>query len=361
MNSSRSHHASSRHAPRQRYLYEALRGRILSGEWRPGDRLPTCREIEREYEISRVIVQRTFVQLKDDGFIMTRGRGGTVVNPDAPFLHRYGIVFPFYEGHYSMTQLYLALQNEAMSLQSPLHRFEFYHYGGAGNIGEIHRLSSDAREHRLAGVIFAGVTENYGQSPLMIESAIPRVAILNGPARHLIDVDYTSFVERAVDYLVAQRCQRIAMVFYRTNFSFWQQDLERLYSAHGLALSRRWIQSLAEINGGWAINQLEPLFDATQPERPDSLIILDDNVVPEVTDAIARLGLRVPDDLLVIGHANFPWETPSHVPIIRMGFDVRRMLLNAVESIDRQRAGDTMAGSITLPAIFKDQMIAQYA
>ena len=44
---------------------------------------------------------------------------------------------------------------------------------------------------------------------------------------------------------------------------------------------------------------------------------MDDNLVPDATAVVASVGLRVPDDLLVIVHTNFPYPTPAAVPACR--------------------------------------------
>ena len=49
-------------------------------------------------------------------------------------------------------------------------------------------------------------------------------------------------------------------------------------------------------------------------DRPDALVITDDNLVPAATAGVLAAGRRVPADLEVVAHANFPHVTPSAVP-----------------------------------------------
>jgi hypothetical protein len=64
----------------------------------------------------------------------------------------------------------------------------------------------------------------------------------------------------------------------------------------------------------------------------------------------------VPDDIDVIGHCNFPWLTPSVLPICRLGFSAQQVLARCVDAIDRQRRGETVADSETISAVFEDEL-----
>jgi ABC-type glycerol-3-phosphate transport system substrate-binding protein/DNA-binding transcriptional regulator YhcF (GntR family) len=54
---------------------------ILSGEYGPGDRLPTEHEFCAQYEISRTPVTRALTELAEEGVILRHRRRGTFVNP----------------------------------------------------------------------------------------------------------------------------------------------------------------------------------------------------------------------------------------------------------------------------------------
>lgn len=62
-----------------------IRGAILAGEYRPGDRLPTEREMARQFGVSRVTVRDALRALEAGGLIQVRvgGQGGPYVSePD---------------------------------------------------------------------------------------------------------------------------------------------------------------------------------------------------------------------------------------------------------------------------------------
>ena len=60
-------------------LAEELRGRILAGEWRPGDRLPSEPELARVRTVSRTSVRAAITLLEEEGYVSRRHGSGTYV------------------------------------------------------------------------------------------------------------------------------------------------------------------------------------------------------------------------------------------------------------------------------------------
>ncbi len=74
-----SHHSK---VPFYYQLYEILRAKIASGEWKPGDRLPAESELVASYRVSRSTVRQAMDMLVSNGQIYRqRGRGSFVAHP----------------------------------------------------------------------------------------------------------------------------------------------------------------------------------------------------------------------------------------------------------------------------------------
>jgi GntR family transcriptional regulator len=68
--------------PLYHQLYEILRGRILHGEWQPGDMIPPEPELIERYEVSRTTVRQVLDLLVNEGLIYRQqGRGTFVAHP----------------------------------------------------------------------------------------------------------------------------------------------------------------------------------------------------------------------------------------------------------------------------------------
>jgi GntR family transcriptional regulator len=74
---------------RGRPLYEqmadALRAEIREGRYRPGDRLPSERELSERFGVSKVTARQAIVQLRAEGLVTSRvGYGVLVAQPGPP-------------------------------------------------------------------------------------------------------------------------------------------------------------------------------------------------------------------------------------------------------------------------------------
>lgn len=64
--------------PSQR-IAAALRERIASGELKPGDRVPSTRQLVRDWGVAMATASRALATLRDEGVVITRTGSGTVV------------------------------------------------------------------------------------------------------------------------------------------------------------------------------------------------------------------------------------------------------------------------------------------
>src|SRR5260370_29349912 len=62
--------------PRYYQLKEIMRERVRSGEWKPGDLIPSERELGEKYGISRMTARQALTDLGNEGlFYREQGRG----------------------------------------------------------------------------------------------------------------------------------------------------------------------------------------------------------------------------------------------------------------------------------------------
>src|ERR1700738_3960497 len=72
-------------SPMYRRLYAWFRSAILTGELRPGQKIPSTRYLASELKVSRITVLYAFQQLSAEGYIEGSAGSGTYVaksNPD---------------------------------------------------------------------------------------------------------------------------------------------------------------------------------------------------------------------------------------------------------------------------------------
>ena len=72
------------HLPIYAQLVEQLKRRIVTGDYPPGSKLPSVRELAAEAAVNPNTVQRAFAELERSGLIYTQRATGKFVTDDAP-------------------------------------------------------------------------------------------------------------------------------------------------------------------------------------------------------------------------------------------------------------------------------------
>jgi GntR family transcriptional regulator len=71
-------------APLYSRLRQAIRDRVTSGEWRPGEQIPTIRQLGEQYGVSRITVVQALDSLAREGILVRwQGKGVFVGQPTA--------------------------------------------------------------------------------------------------------------------------------------------------------------------------------------------------------------------------------------------------------------------------------------
>src|SRR5262245_16701893 len=89
-----------------------LRRQIVSGVYPPGGRLPTREQLQHQYKLSAITVQRALDELCRERFIVAKTKLGTFVTERPPHLTDYAIVFNQSVDNPNFSQFDRALANE---------------------------------------------------------------------------------------------------------------------------------------------------------------------------------------------------------------------------------------------------------
>ncbi|WP_077609538.1 GntR family transcriptional regulator [Clostridium sp. Marseille-P2415] len=74
------------HQPLYRQLMKELKSLIRTGQYKPGDKIPTEPELSEQYEVSRITVRKTIEELCKQGYLVKQQGKGTFV--EAPKIYR---------------------------------------------------------------------------------------------------------------------------------------------------------------------------------------------------------------------------------------------------------------------------------
>jgi DNA-binding transcriptional regulator YhcF (GntR family) len=338
-------------------IIETLRQRIRTGQYRPGERIPPQRELLKEFQVSPVTLQRAIDRLSELGYFESHGRAGTFLVTHPPDRSRCALVFSE-PANEAQNRFYATLERVAQTWSdgSPWH-FEICHAhpGSAAHDDLCERVQAGA----LAGLVFSSLPYPYLGSPLL-HAAIPRVAIGERPNAHDAQQFATSRINLATDGLLERLCGDLASVG-RRRVAVFCAPLSHAHLHSGMAITRHagletrpewWLGlPIAADAAGVPRRIAHLLCSGREEDRPDCVLIRDDNLAPAVVAGIRDSGLSIPEDLTLLAHANFPLDTSLGVPCRRFGYDTRQLLSLAVAEIARLATGAAPC-DLELPVTF---------
>jgi len=341
-------------------VMEQFRGNIVSGNYAPGDRLPTFDHLIKIYGVSRATMQQIVKQLREEGFILSINREGLFVADPPPYLSRFAVVYPNAPGEKGWSRFNTAFLNECNNLfrKNPQISVENYFDVRAHQPGEdFERLIEDIRCHRVAGVILHRHTQSILEHPVVKASGVPVVGIYFLPGDlgeyPVINTDYAMFMDRAFNWFSSKRRKRVACLTIGTYNALLTPERVR---EHGFEIRQHWMCSIGRDHTGHIPNLVRLLFDYPPEERPDALYIDDDNLVEETLGTVHDMGLHVGRDLDIVIHCNWPLPAPSFLPIAHLGTHIHDFLYHAIGMILAQRSGQTPPREVFMPTIFEEEM-----
>lgn len=343
------------------HLVAVLKDRITSGYWPIGSRLPSRDRLQEDFSISRATLQRAMNELIRDGFVTASGKAGTCVSDTPPFVSQYGLALPAQEEQSAFVRI---LHRQAGLMETDDRRIEVYtnvdlHVEG----GQRQRLLEDIAEHRLAGLIAGSLDLAAPESPLAGRSDFPMVVLAPHTTcgEPTVYPDLDSFFRQAVARLAQSGRRNVALVSYPFNEHLHlaqQKDLAPILAAAGMRTRPQW-HLAGQPGASFALRHaVQLLMNQPPKDRPDSIIVSDDNLVPDATAGLLASGVSVPEDVEVVAHCNFPEPTLAAVPVHRIGFDAREILNRCIQVLGRARAEGQRCESIKVQAVTESQALS---
>jgi DNA-binding LacI/PurR family transcriptional regulator len=346
-------------------LVAHLRGQIVRGDLAPGSRLATRRELEQSLAVSRFTLQRVLHRLIRDGFVHAKGPKGTYVVENPPHLSNYHLVFPERDSSKDpWPRFWLALAREAIHIaeESKLIKISnAYHSMGKVDSEDYQSLLRVVRNQKTAGLIFVGTADGIQDTPL-VEGDIPKVQFRmepEAPGPHpvpVITMDVAAFMDKALTYLLDRGRRQIAILSTPEWFIARADAVRSCLAARHVEVPPSWMQAVHRYQPQFANNCAQLLMREEPHRRPDGLIIADDNLVEHAAAGLIAADVKMPRDLEIVAHCNFPWPSPSVVPVKRLGFDADEAIRLCLENLNRQRNGQDVPRQSLVDAVFEDEL-----
>lgn len=349
-------------------IADDLRRQFVTGKLPPGARILRREELLRHYSVSATTVQQAINLLVADGLLEARGRAGTFVSERPRHVTDVALVFPTRrDDPFNWRHFYDVLAASAAMWEGDRQR-RFRPYCCPPMLrttDDLERLLDDMRNLRLGGVIHVTAETNPELLEWQAEYRTPCVVVRTNPV--LPDTDatvvlsYDSFFSRAIEFMAQHGRRRVAILLSpEMYFQMEQEHIDREADRCGVDIRPLWRQFVGNATRVCAQSVTHLLMSAAPADRPDGLIVADDNMVNHAIQGLHDAGVRPGPDLDLIAHSNFPSASLFNgVGITRLGFDSRAILDAAVQLLDAWRETGESDGYIELNAVFEDELWSQ--
>lgn len=341
-------------------IREVIRGKIVEGDFSPGTSIPTWDKLQNRFNVSRSTVRLALRDLKNEGFIRSGGRNGTLVVDNPPHLVRYALVLPHQRGRHreDYSIFWHALEAKVDSIVTQ-------HQDGDGEV-EVFRgveededskegFLTDIESHQYAGLIFAR-DRCLLHHPRVEKSGVPRVFIGSYPDPQGVPAVYPDthlFMKKALNRMASVGCQRVAILTIPSYREYFGNCLD-LIEERELVTRPGWVHTMSPLHPEGARSWVRLLMSLPEGQRPDGLIVTDDNLVAWATAGLFQSGVDCPEDCYAIVEANYPCPPQSMVPVDYLGCDAGAILKAALEGIDGVRNGHSVPEVAHVEPYFRD-------
>ena len=348
--------------PLHQQLLEHYRGLIEQGALTTGERLPTEMALMARHGVSRGTVRQALRGLSDAGLIRRETKNGTVVTLGAPVPVQaatkrpkplgqiIGVVFPETRDAFCLD---IMKGVQAACREAGAHAaFGYSHHSSALEHAEVTRMKragfggvlilphDDAslfRELAAAHYPFVYLDQAHTEVPGDFVG-VDNVAASFGATAHLLGRGYTSVAFVCHNAELAEAPSTV-----RERFAGYRDAL----SAHGLTFDPSWLVTVrgaadyAEFvstgvgRSGLPAEGLPAERLSTDRSRPRAAVCANDATAAKLLDAAAGAGVRVPQDLAVVGFDNIPLAealslTTVAQPSREIGLQAARLLLSRI-------------------------------
>lgn len=198
----------------------------------------------------------------------------------------------------------------------------------------VHRV--DAVVGHIAGYEFSELLTSL---PTVIFDAPPDAS--GSPGRAVIEIDYRPGIRAALDHLVAIGRERIAMIDASGSVSGRRQLYREHLREHGLSWSEA-----SEISG---VDTHDGGIDAAARLRAqypdaDAVLVFNDVMALGALKGFARAGVRVPQDVAVIGIDGLNIGTLVTPELTSVALDKTELAQHAIELVDGMLSGRITGG-----------------
>ncbi len=340
--------------PMYQQILNEIYARIASGEWPTGTQLPTEAELEMELQVSRVTIRQALSAAVEEGLVVRLPGKGTFVSETetSTTTHRsegfIGYVVPHLSSSFNV-QILLGVES--------ILKEKGYHLifcNSEGDFSKENQLLQSLESTRMSGYIIQPVyAEANDRSLIRLASKGARIVLIdrNIPGiqidvvmsnhfeggqqvvRHLIDQGYREIVYLAHEPIqlpsIAERFRGYQAAMTDAQLNPWPPFVV----GGPIELGYLQAQKSPTLHENSAVEKIADLLRG--PARPEAVVAMNDLVAMLVLEAAEQVGLRIPDELGVVGFDNLDCAVANNLTTVaqqpyEIGSEAARLLLQRI-------------------------------
>jgi GntR family transcriptional regulator of arabinose operon len=289
---------SSSPVPIYRQLYEIFRESILLQKIKPGSRISSITEIQKEYQVARETAKIVLNKLADDGLIVKKIGKGSFVADLGPTKKVWGVIVPFFSAYIENLLHFIRIKAEEQNRI-------IQHVVDYNNPYEEIRLVGNMINQRYEAVIVVPVSDETKTADFYrnIVSGGTVVTLLDhtmaGSYFTYVIQSYDLGVKRAVSYLLSKTIKNIAFikneVWAGTNMV--QELMEESF--------KNFVEKEGSSRVAYVLDHISHLSrEYMDKERIGGIFCCDDMDAIRVIGKLKKEGIDTPGDVSVVSYGN---------------------------------------------------------
>ena len=293
----------------------------IHAEHAPGARLDSEAKLAKRFSVSVPTLREALSTLAREGLLERRHGSGTYVADRGRGKH-VAVVTELALAHPQTSPFYLHVTQHLRAYfeQRGIPVRVYVGHVAAGEQEPVEttcpEFLHDIRQQSIRGLAVVGASPLAQWFAPLREQGIPMVGGTPEYPLH-VQLDYDGLVREGVRLLAARDRRRVAVMG-----SGWHETvLHEAMTDADLPVHEAWIcRGMHPADPRAGARAFAEIWEARE-EQPDGLIVTDDMLGQSAAMAILKYGIRVPDDLLVVSHANRGSSVPHLFPVILLEGD----------------------------------------
>ncbi len=303
-----------------------------------GQKIPSEHDLARRFGVSVMTVRQALAGLVNEGLLLRRRGSGTFV-AKPPHSRCVAVLVEKHLAASGVSHFYFQLVRH-LHLLCQERGYDCRLYvgdspSGEGMVASIarQRFIADLEHGKVHGLLALATSGDKEWLKRIADDGFPVVGGYHRDLPYCVRLNKEEMLTQAIAWLKARGRQRLGFL------AIGQDDCDAfkaILEKSGIVCEQEWTVacSAPRENAAVGYEGFLRLWRA-KADHPDGLVVMDDVLCGEAIPAIIKERIRVPEDLLIISHANKGVSWPAILPIARLEVDPRLWAVALLETLSQ--------------------------